>query len=45
MRIQIGETSFIDIDDENKNFIIVRKYKKEIKTILVDVENYMVKII
>ena len=43
--LQKGITSFVDIDDENKCFKIVRKYKNEVKTIFVDVKKYKVEII
>ena len=43
--LTLGTVEFIDINDENKSFKIVRKYKKDIKTILVDVKNYKIEII
>ena len=42
--LQMGTTSFIDIDDENKCFKIIRKFKNETKTIFVDAKNYKVTI-
>ena len=43
--LTLGTTKFIDIDDKNNTFKIVRQYKKDIKTILVDAKNYIVEII
>jgi glycosidase len=42
--LQKGTTSFVDVDDDCKTFKIVRKYKNEVKTILVDVNKYKVDI-
>ena len=42
--LQKGSTTFANVDDTNKTFEIIRTYKKEIITILVDAKNYKVTI-
>lgn len=42
--LQLGTTKFINVDDVNKTFEIIRKYKNEEKHIVVDVKNFKVTI-
>lgn len=43
--LQKGSTTFANVDDVNKTFEIIRRYKTETKHVLVDVANHQVTII
>lgn len=45
LALQKGDTTFESIDDINNSFVLVRTYKQEKISVLVDVKKYQVKII